>query len=83
MVVRSRRDFSGFGTRSMGVMSPTRDSAMSWTRARRVQRGMLRWARKGVGARRVSMDILYLGVLRFVNLFSLSFFAGRMLMVVV
>lgn len=58
--MRSRRDFSGFVTGSAGVMSPTRHSAMSCVRARRVQCGIFRRWRRGAGQRRVRIDMRYL-----------------------
>ena len=60
MVVLSRRDFSGLETSSIGVMSPTIASAISWTRAMEVQRGMSSFERREGGARRVSMDMRYM-----------------------
>jgi len=60
MVSASRRDFSGLGTPSTGVMSPTRDSAMSWMRAIFVQRGMLRREERVEGASMVRMDMRYM-----------------------
>ena len=56
----SRRDFSGLETLSIGVMSPTIASAISWTSAIEVQREMSSFERREGGARRVSMDMRYM-----------------------